>query len=83
MNAVAYKIMEENKKKIIRGLVERISESRKKEIMSEADTTIEEIKALHATLKKNEEIKQNETQEALAVALKNYSGKIYYGRLDH
>ena len=74
MNAVAYKIMEENKKKVNRGLLEIISISKKEKIMAEADTTIKEIRALHATLKKNNEIEQAETNEALAVALKSYRG---------
>ena len=77
MNARAYEIMEENKKKVTRSLM---TKSREKEILKEADSTIQEILALHATLKERKKLEDKEMDEALAAAKKDYKG-LYFPTL--
>ena len=80
MNARAYEIMEENKKKVTLSLVRKMTESREKEILKEADSTIQEILALHATLKERKKLEDKEMDEALAAAKKDYKG-LYFPTL--
>ena len=77
MNAVGYKIAEAAKNKSLHGLMQKLTESRKEEIMREAKATIDGIKNLHKTIKKNEEIEEAETNKVLEVAIKSFSGNVY------
>ena len=77
MNARAYDIMEENKKKVNADFVGDISESKEEEILKEAKGTIDEIWKLHKTLKERKKIKEKEMDKALAAAKTNYEGMYF------
>jgi len=66
LSVLAYEENERNKDKVNQGLLAHMSPEHKHQIMTSAASTIKDIKELHKTIKKKNEITQSQMNTALS-----------------
>ena len=76
MNVHAYNLLKFNSRKILEGAVTKLTEEQKGKILKGAEATIQDIRALHSSLKEQDLLEQKVMNEALEEAKKEFAGKL-------